>query len=114
MKNGGKVDFSSLQSMKYLDMVTSGKWKKLYKERLAKLVKSKNILIVFIKLETTLVFINSSFRLRVKVKIVLHFSIFPEIIRLWPPNLALERICTKDYNLGKPNSNAEKDFIVSI
>lgn len=25
VKNGGKVDFSSLQSMKYLDMVISGK-----------------------------------------------------------------------------------------
>ncbi|XP_045448577.1 cytochrome P450 9e2-like [Melitaea cinxia] len=58
VKNGGKVDFSSLQSMKYLDMVIS------------------------------------------------------EIIRLWPPGLSMERICTKDYNLGKPNSKAEKDFII--
>ncbi|MBN4836322.1 cytochrome P450, partial [Enterobacter hormaechei] len=57
-KNGGKFDFNSIQSMTYLDMVTS------------------------------------------------------ELLRLWPPGIALDRQCTKDYNLGKPNKNAEKDFIV--
>nr|ARI68318.1 CYP9A112 [Mythimna separata] len=35
-----------------------------------------------------------------------------ELLRLWPPGVALDRICTKDYNLGKPNEKAEKDFIV--
>ncbi|XP_046959650.1 uncharacterized protein LOC124529785 [Vanessa cardui] len=35
-----------------------------------------------------------------------------EVLRLWPPAVALDRICTKDYNLGKPNDKAEKDFIM--
>nr|WNK22289.1 cytochrome P450 [Athetis lepigone] len=35
-----------------------------------------------------------------------------ELLRMWPPGIALDRICTKDYNLGKPNDKAEKDFIV--
>ncbi|KAJ8729799.1 hypothetical protein PYW07_016837 [Mythimna separata] len=35
-----------------------------------------------------------------------------EVLRLWPPAIALDRACTKDYNLGKPNENSEKDFIV--
>ncbi|CAD0254266.1 unnamed protein product [Spodoptera exigua] len=35
-----------------------------------------------------------------------------ELLRFWPPALALDRICTKDYNLGKPNSKAEKDYII--
>ncbi|CAB3238026.1 unnamed protein product [Arctia plantaginis] len=35
-----------------------------------------------------------------------------ELLRLWPPGVALDRQCTKDYNLGRPNKNAEKDFIV--
>ncbi|KAJ8728451.1 hypothetical protein PYW08_016836 [Mythimna loreyi] len=35
-----------------------------------------------------------------------------EVLRLWPPALASDRICSKDYNLGKPNATAEKDFIL--
>ncbi|KAJ8728459.1 hypothetical protein PYW08_016844 [Mythimna loreyi] len=35
-----------------------------------------------------------------------------ELLRLWPPVVVLDRACTKDYNLGKPNENSEKDFIV--
>ncbi|KAJ8728452.1 hypothetical protein PYW08_016837 [Mythimna loreyi] len=35
-----------------------------------------------------------------------------ESLRLWPPGFNLDRICTKDYNLGKPNEKAEKDFII--
>nr|ULR85594.1 cytochrome P450 [Spodoptera frugiperda] len=35
-----------------------------------------------------------------------------ELLRLWPPGVALDRLCTKDYNLGKPNPKAEKDFIL--
>ncbi|NP_001341723.1 cytochrome P450 CYP9A17v2 [Helicoverpa armigera] len=35
-----------------------------------------------------------------------------ELLRLWPPGAALDRICTKDYNLGKPNDKAKHDFIV--
>lgn len=57
-KNGGKFDFNSVQSMTYLDMVTS------------------------------------------------------ELLRMWPPGIALDRECTKDYNLGKPNKHATKDFII--
>ncbi|CAH2105979.1 unnamed protein product [Euphydryas editha] len=57
-KNGGKLNFSSIQNMKYLDMVTS------------------------------------------------------EVLRLWPPGLALDRMCVKDYNLGKPNSKATEDYII--
>ncbi|KAJ8728460.1 hypothetical protein PYW08_016845 [Mythimna loreyi] len=39
--------------------------------------------------------------------------VISELLRLWPPGLALDRLCTKDYNLGKPNANAEEDFIVT-
>ncbi|CAH1645259.1 unnamed protein product [Spodoptera littoralis] len=35
-----------------------------------------------------------------------------ETIRLWPPGIVLDRICTKDYNMGKPNPQAEKDYIL--
>ncbi|KAG6461830.1 hypothetical protein O3G_MSEX012870 [Manduca sexta] len=35
-----------------------------------------------------------------------------ELLRLWSPGIALDRICIKDYNIGKPNDKAEKDFIV--
>ncbi|XP_050345946.1 cytochrome P450 9e2-like [Nymphalis io] len=57
-KNGGKLNFSSIQNMAYLDMVTS------------------------------------------------------EALRLWPPVLALDRICVKDYNMGKPNPSATKDYFM--
>ncbi|KAG6461828.1 cytochrome P450 9e2 [Manduca sexta] len=35
-----------------------------------------------------------------------------EALRLWPPAIALDRVCIKDYNMGKPNDKAEKDFIL--
>ncbi|CAH1645260.1 unnamed protein product [Spodoptera littoralis] len=35
-----------------------------------------------------------------------------EILRIWPPATFLDRLCQKDYNLGKPNPKAEKDYIV--
>ncbi|XP_059058018.1 uncharacterized protein LOC131851527 [Achroia grisella] len=35
-----------------------------------------------------------------------------EVLRLWPPAVGLDRICTKDYNLGKPNSKATEDYIL--
>ncbi|XP_022830610.1 cytochrome P450 9e2-like [Spodoptera litura] len=35
-----------------------------------------------------------------------------ETLRLWPPAVTLDRICTKDYNMGKPNPKAEKDVIL--
>ncbi|XP_045448416.1 cytochrome P450 9e2-like [Melitaea cinxia] len=35
-----------------------------------------------------------------------------EALRLWPPVIALDRVCVKDYNLGKPNPKAAKDFII--
>ncbi|XP_046959632.1 probable cytochrome P450 9f2 isoform X2 [Vanessa cardui] len=57
-KSGGKLDFASIQSLKYLDMVTS------------------------------------------------------EVLRLWPPGYGLDRICVKDYNMGKPNCDTKDDFIV--
>ncbi|CAB3239050.1 unnamed protein product [Arctia plantaginis] len=58
LKNGGKFDLNSMQSMTYLDMVIS------------------------------------------------------ELLRLWPPLIALDRECTKDYNLGRPNKHADRDFII--
>ncbi|CAH1645266.1 unnamed protein product [Spodoptera littoralis] len=57
-KNGGKFDFNSIQSMKYMDNVVS------------------------------------------------------ELLRRWPVAAVTDRICEKDYNMGKPNATAEKDFIV--
>nr|ARI68319.1 CYP9A113 [Mythimna separata] len=38
--------------------------------------------------------------------------VISELLRLWPPGFVLDRICTKDYNVGKPNEKAEKDFII--
>nr|BAM73826.1 cytochrome P450 [Bombyx mori] len=35
-----------------------------------------------------------------------------EVLRLWPPVIALDRICVKDYNLGKPNDKSKEDFII--
>ncbi|CAH0397698.1 unnamed protein product [Chilo suppressalis] len=35
-----------------------------------------------------------------------------EVLRLWPAAIALDRLCNKDYNLGKPNDKCEKDYIV--
>ncbi|CAH1645268.1 unnamed protein product [Spodoptera littoralis] len=57
-KNGGKADFTSIQSMKYMDMVVS------------------------------------------------------EVLRKWPPFVIIDRECTKDYNLGKPNDSASREFVV--
>lgn len=35
-----------------------------------------------------------------------------EVLRLWPPAVFLDRQCNRDYNMGKPNKAAEKDFIL--
>ncbi|XP_026318084.1 cytochrome P450 9e2-like [Hyposmocoma kahamanoa] len=35
-----------------------------------------------------------------------------ETMRLWPSGFLLDRHCTKDYNLGKPNDAATEDFII--
>ncbi|XP_075973977.1 cytochrome P450 9e2-like [Anticarsia gemmatalis] len=35
-----------------------------------------------------------------------------EQLRMWPPGMILDRICTKDYNLGKPNEKVTEDFII--
>ncbi|XP_026752035.2 cytochrome P450 9e2-like isoform X2 [Galleria mellonella] len=35
-----------------------------------------------------------------------------EVLRLWPPAVGLDRLCIKDYNLGRPNSEATEDFII--
>ncbi|XP_052740407.1 uncharacterized protein LOC112053802 [Bicyclus anynana] len=58
IKYGGKLNYSAIQNMTYLDMVVS------------------------------------------------------EVLRIWPPGLALDRVCVKDYNLGKPNDKATKDYII--
>ncbi|CAH2105998.1 unnamed protein product [Euphydryas editha] len=57
-KNGGKVNFNSIQNLTYMDMVIS------------------------------------------------------ESLRMWPPLMQLDRVCVKDYNMGKPNPKAPKDYIV--
>ncbi|KAM3966423.1 cytochrome P450 9e2-like [Aphomia sociella] len=38
--------------------------------------------------------------------------VISEILRMWPPAMALDRVCIKDYNLGKPNNKATKDYII--
>uniref|UniRef100_A0A2A4JJD6 unspecific monooxygenase n=1 Tax=Heliothis virescens TaxID=7102 RepID=A0A2A4JJD6_HELVI len=38
--------------------------------------------------------------------------VLSEVLRLWPPAIGLGRECTKDYNLGKPNDKADKDYIL--
>ncbi|KOB74839.1 Cytochrome P450, partial [Operophtera brumata] len=35
-----------------------------------------------------------------------------ESLRCWPAVVALDRICSKDYNCGKPNDKAKEDFII--
>ncbi|CAH0750665.1 unnamed protein product [Diatraea saccharalis] len=39
-------------------------------------------------------------------------TIKKESLRLWTPAVILDRICTKDYNLGKPNDLATQDYII--
>ncbi|XP_039754300.1 uncharacterized protein LOC120629425 [Pararge aegeria] len=57
-KHGGRLNYSSIQNMTYLDMVVS------------------------------------------------------EVLRMWPPGLALDRLCVKDYNLGRPNDKSTTDYII--
>ncbi|XP_047994990.1 cytochrome P450 9e2-like [Leguminivora glycinivorella] len=35
-----------------------------------------------------------------------------ELLRMWTPGGTLERICTKDYNLGRPSDSATEDYII--
>ncbi|CAG9785902.1 unnamed protein product [Diatraea saccharalis] len=35
-----------------------------------------------------------------------------EALRLWPAALGLDRVCTKDYNLGRANDKCDKDYII--
>ncbi|CAG5032346.1 unnamed protein product [Parnassius apollo] len=35
-----------------------------------------------------------------------------EVLRMWAPGVALDRLCIKDYNLGKPNKQAIEDYII--
>nr|BBE49548.1 cytochrome P450 monooxygenase [Adoxophyes honmai] len=35
-----------------------------------------------------------------------------ELLRLWPPAVATDRVCNKEYNLGRPNDKAAKDYIM--
>lgn len=35
-----------------------------------------------------------------------------EVLRLWTPAVGFDRICVKDYNMGKPNSRATEDYII--
>ncbi|XP_063825325.1 uncharacterized protein LOC135074873 [Ostrinia nubilalis] len=35
-----------------------------------------------------------------------------EVLRLWPAAMQLDRVCLKDYNLGKPNNGATQDYII--
>lgn len=44
----------------------------------------------------------------------LEMIFFSETLRLWPSVVGLDRHCTKDYNLGKPNDTATEDYIVSV
>ncbi|CAK1547376.1 unnamed protein product [Leptosia nina] len=57
-KHGGKIDYTSIQNLRYLDMVIS------------------------------------------------------EVLRLWPPAVGTDRLCNKDYNLGKPNKDAPNEYII--
>ncbi|XP_059057973.1 cytochrome P450 9e2-like [Achroia grisella] len=38
--------------------------------------------------------------------------VLSEVLRLWPPAIGLDRVCIKDYNLGKPNSKSTEDYII--
>ncbi|KAL0841633.1 hypothetical protein ABMA28_015288 [Loxostege sticticalis] len=35
-----------------------------------------------------------------------------ELMRKWTPGFMIDRLCIKDYNLGKPNNEATEDYIV--
>ncbi|CAG9785903.1 unnamed protein product [Diatraea saccharalis] len=35
-----------------------------------------------------------------------------EVLRFWPAAIALDRVCTKDYNLGRANDKCDKDYII--
>nr|BBE49546.1 cytochrome P450 monooxygenase [Adoxophyes honmai] len=38
--------------------------------------------------------------------------VLSESLRKWPPAGVTDRLCTRDYNMGKPNAHATKDFIL--
>nr|AJN91176.1 cytochrome P450 monooxygenase CYP9A79 [Cnaphalocrocis medinalis] len=35
-----------------------------------------------------------------------------EVLRMWTPGFLVDRICHKDYNLGRPNKHATQDYII--
>ncbi|XP_034830395.1 cytochrome P450 9e2-like isoform X2 [Maniola hyperantus] len=35
-----------------------------------------------------------------------------EVLRMWPPGLALDRYCVKNYNIGRPNDQVTNDYII--
>nr|ADP55210.1 cytochrome P450 [Spodoptera exigua]ASO98013.1 cytochrome p450 CYP9A11 [Spodoptera exigua]QIC54203.1 cytochrome P450 9A11 [Spodoptera exigua]QIC54204.1 cytochrome P450 9A11 [Spodoptera exigua] len=35
-----------------------------------------------------------------------------ELLRLWPPLTVMDRECNRDYNMGKPNEDFDKDYIL--
>lgn len=37
-----------------------------------------------------------------------------EVLRLWPPAPVADRRAARDYNLGRPNSAAQQDYIVCL
>ncbi|CAK1547377.1 unnamed protein product [Leptosia nina] len=38
--------------------------------------------------------------------------VISEVLRLWPPGFQLDRVCAKDYNLGRANDASQKDYIL--
>nr|XP_032525517.1 cytochrome P450 9e2-like isoform X1 [Danaus plexippus plexippus] len=38
--------------------------------------------------------------------------VISEVLRLWVPTILIERMCVKDYNMGKSNGEAKEDFIL--
>ncbi|KAG6461811.1 hypothetical protein O3G_MSEX012878 [Manduca sexta] len=38
--------------------------------------------------------------------------VISEALRLWPPAVGLDRMCVRDYNMGRANEKSKKDFII--
>ncbi|CAH0397753.1 unnamed protein product [Chilo suppressalis] len=55
---------------------------------------------------------NGKFDFNSIQKMVYMDMVVSEVLRLWPPAPVLDRICTKDYNIGKANDEATQDYIV--
>lgn len=125
--------YKSIQNMPYMDMVISGKTTVIYNNSHTRVIAdflaytwkgcsslilnskfwnyfvTAKLIQVVSRWKAQWAFVGNSLCLDLLQKIL-----FAELLRRWPPATALDRVCVKDYNIGKPdNSSAAEDFVAS-